>query len=74
MSAATEDDDATAVAEPTQRATPFVCPYCGEETLRPEPQGRWHCRSCLRLFSVTFHGLTQPNVVAPPTSSGSEEP
>ncbi len=32
------------------------CPYCAEETLFPREQG-WECRSCLRAFSVTFHGL-----------------
>jgi ribosomal protein L37AE/L43A len=46
--------------EPVQRAVPYLCPFCGEEDLRPEPEGRWHCRSCLRLFSVAFFGLKRP--------------
>jgi hypothetical protein len=58
-----------------ERAVPYVCPFCGEEDLRPAPEGRWHCRSCLRLFTVTFHGLEQPGAghpapaytTAPPT-------
>jgi hypothetical protein len=44
------------------------CPYCGEEDLRPydaEPtgagqpgvHGAWECRSCTRVFRVTFVGL-----------------
>jgi len=47
----------------TARAVPYVCPFCGEEDLRPaDHDGRavWHCRSCLRLFSVSFHGLASP--------------
>ena len=50
-----------AAQEPALRAVPYLCPYCGEEDLRPEPEGRWHCRACLRLFSVTFHGLLHPS-------------
>jgi transposase-like protein len=52
------------------RATPFFCPYCGEETLRPfgedppdSPAGRgghadWRCESCTRAFTVRYKGLT----------------
>lgn len=40
-----------------QRAVPYVCAFCGEEDLRPVEDGRWHCRSCLRVFSLTFHGI-----------------
>ncbi len=50
------------------RATPFYCPYCGEETLRPfgdEPEGApgsdrgaWRCESCARAFSIRYRGLT----------------
>ena len=47
-------DDAGGTGE---RAVPYLCPFCGEEDLRPLPHGRWHCRSCLRAFSVAFHGL-----------------
>jgi ribosomal protein L37AE/L43A len=51
------------VSEESTRAVPYLCPFCGEEDLRPaEHEGRpvWHCRSCLRLFSLSFHGLATP--------------
>jgi ribosomal protein L37AE/L43A len=40
----------------TERAVPYLCPFCGEEDLRPVPDGGWNCRGCLRVFSLTFHG------------------
>ncbi len=42
-----------------ERAVPYHCPFCAEEDLRPHESahGAWHCRSCLRLFSVRFLGL-----------------
>ena len=51
-----------------ERAVPYCCPFCTEEDLRPLESGAvpgltrggWHCRSCLRVFSVTFHGLHKP--------------
>lgn len=58
-----------------QRAQPFHCPYCGEESLWPHevvgedgettsPHGSWECRSCLRAFSVRFLGqLSRPDGV-----------
>ena len=41
------------------RATPFHCPYCGEEDLRPSESehGAWECTACNRAFRVTFLGL-----------------
>lgn len=39
---------------------PYVCPFCGELDLRPVEQGRWHCRSCLRVFAVQFFGVVRP--------------
>jgi hypothetical protein len=50
------------------RAVPYFCPFCAEEDLRPVASGEvpgltrggWHCRSCLRIFSLSFHGLHQP--------------
>ena len=39
------------------RQAVMYCPYCAEETLFPREAGGWECRSCLRAFSVTFHGL-----------------
>jgi ribosomal protein L37AE/L43A len=59
------------VTEGSTRAVPYLCPFCGEEDLRPaEHDGApvWHCRSCLRLFSLTFHGL------APATASSLAPP
>ena len=51
-----------------ERAVPYCCPFCTEEDLRPLESGAvpgltrggWHCRSCLRVFSLSFHGLHQP--------------
>jgi transposase-like protein len=50
-----------------ERISPMHCPYCGEEDLRPHadptaagepaPPGAWECRSCTRVFTVTFIGL-----------------
>jgi ribosomal protein L37AE/L43A len=45
------------VSEPSGRAVPYACPFCAEEDLRPVPEGRWHCRSCLRVFSISYYGL-----------------
>jgi ribosomal protein L37AE/L43A len=43
----------------TERATPFYCPYCGGEDLRPSEKsnGAWECRGCTRVFSLKFIGL-----------------
>ncbi|HET6500367.1 MAG TPA: Insertion element protein [Amycolatopsis sp.] len=53
----------------SERATPFYCPYCGDEDLRPEegeggshadggPRAPgWVCGACRRVFAVTFVGL-----------------
>jgi len=54
----------------TERATPFYCPYCGDEDLRPHEderatapagsghgRGGWLCGACRRVFSVSFAGL-----------------
>ncbi len=48
----------------SERATPFFCPYCGEETLRPfgedpdKGHADWRCESCSRAFTVRYKGLT----------------
>jgi hypothetical protein len=55
------------------RAVPYVCPFCGEEDLRPAEQGRWHCRSCLRLFSLTFHGLASPGASSLPSTRPTDD-
>jgi ribosomal protein L37AE/L43A len=35
-------------------ATPFFCPYCGEEDIRPfgERHGEWVCGSCRRAWAL----------------------
>ena len=51
--------------------TPYHCPFCGDEDLRPHevlgedgevtsPHGSWECRSCLRAFSLRMLGLVRP--------------
>jgi len=55
------------------RAVPYHCPFCAEEDLRPLEGGRWHCRSCLRVFSVAFHGIHDSSkFLAAPELSGSD--
>ncbi|WP_235735075.1 hypothetical protein [Nocardioides alcanivorans] len=56
------------------RATPYLCPYCGDGDLRPHevegedgeitsPHGAWECRSCLRAFTVKMLGMiARPNL------------
>jgi transposase-like protein len=44
----------------TERATPFYCPYCGDEDLRPHeggPHAAWLCAACRRVFTVKMVGL-----------------
>ena len=43
----------------SERAAPQYCPYCGDEDLRPTPEGNtsWHCRSCTRSFQLRFAGM-----------------
>lgn len=60
-------------ADGGSRAVPYVCPFCGEEDLRPADRGGWHCRSCLRLFSLTFHGLATPEASSVPSVRPPEE-
>jgi predicted RNA-binding Zn-ribbon protein involved in translation (DUF1610 family) len=45
------------------RATPFHCPYCGDEDLRPEEEGGWLCGSCRRVFTVRLRGMNLPEGV-----------
>ena len=47
------------------RATPFYCPYCNDEGLRPfDPtdgsagHGQWRCESCQRVFALKYIGMT----------------
>jgi len=43
----------------SERAAPQYCPYCGDEDLRPTPERHtaWRCRSCARVFELSFVGL-----------------
>ncbi len=66
------------------RVVPYQCPYCGEDDLRPyEPEGdtdggdadgavklrgAWHCRDCIRVFTLKYHGMAAPQVMAAPPS------
>lgn len=46
----------------SERATPYLCPYCGEDDLRPsaDDTSGWECRSCLRAFVVRMLGMIKP--------------
>lgn len=52
------------MSEPTARAVPFFCPFCGEESIRPwgdDPaggHGQWRCEDCSRVFVLRYKGLT----------------
>ena len=39
-----------------RRGTPYHCPFCAEEDLRPveQPDDAWVCRACARVFTVSF--------------------
>jgi transposase-like protein len=71
---ATEQSPQPPVGPVSERAVPYHCPFCGEEDLRPVPSGSvdgltrggWHCRSCLRIFSLQFFGTHQPFVESDP--------
>ena len=50
------------------RATAYLCPYCGDDDLRPHevadengeitsPHGAWECRACLRAFTLKMLGM-----------------
>jgi hypothetical protein len=64
----TQIPTATTTGTTGERAVPYCCPFCMEEDLRPLESGAvpglarggWHCRSCLRVFSLSFHGIHQP--------------
>jgi transposase-like protein len=53
-----------AEAAMSERATPFYCPYCGDEDLRPqeEPHAAWLCTGCRRVFTVKFVGISMGQV------------
>jgi hypothetical protein len=54
----------------SRHASPYHCPYCGEQDLFPREDG-WECRACLRAFAVTFLGqVPRPEGVPSPVSPG----
>jgi len=68
----------------SERSTPFHCPYCGEEDLRPHeevadddtvtsPHGAWHCRGCLRAFSLKLLGVVRPSPTPAPSTTSTKE-
>lgn len=53
----------TESAASEQRVTPYYCPYCGDEDLRPDapdgtalPSGTWRCGECSRVFGLRYAG------------------
>lgn len=67
-----------------ERSSPFHCPYCADEDLRPHevtdpatgetssPAGAWECRACLRAFSLRLIGhLPRPAGVGTATRGAS---
>jgi len=50
-------------------ASPFHCPYCADENLRPhgEKHGAWECRACLRAFELHYIGMLAPATFDPPS-------
>jgi ribosomal protein L37AE/L43A len=58
----------------SERATPFYCPYCGDEDLRPSEAGHgvWECASCRRAFRLGFVGLLAPGTAQHSTQHSSD--
>ncbi|MCW2747658.1 MAG: hypothetical protein JWP10_800 [Nocardioidaceae bacterium] len=58
----------------TSRATPFHCPYCSDEDLRPhgEKHGEWECRSCMRAFRLGYIGMLNPSQISSSQISSSQ--
>ncbi len=56
------------------RVSPFHCPYCAEEDLRPHgtTHGEWECRACQRAFSLKFLGLLRPADAGSGTDAGGD--
>jgi hypothetical protein len=54
-------------------ASPFYCPYCGDEGIRPHgsTHGEWHCASCTRVWTLRLVGLRPAEPV--PASDAHEE-
>ena len=56
----------------SERAVPFGCPYCTEESLRPHgtTHGEWECRACRRAFALRLIGLIRPEPRPDSTEAG----
>lgn len=65
-------------ARPTRGAEPQACPFCAENDLFPVEGGRWHCHTCLRVFSVQLFGSQDVRPVTTtlddPPSTDTDEP
>ncbi len=56
--------------------TPYHCPFCGEQDLRPveDDAKAWVCRSCARVFAVTLLRVERSLVPGHVAASGGEQP
>ena len=54
-------------------ATPFHCPFCGDEDLRPaeDSLAAWSCRSCARVFTVFLVRIDHNTI---PANTGARAP
>ena len=54
-------------------ATPFHCPFCGDEDLRPveDDASAWSCRSCARVFTVSLVRIDHDAI---PANTGARAP
>ncbi len=54
-------------------ATPFHCPFCGDEDLRPveDDASAWSCRSCARVFTVSLVRIDHATI---PANAGARPP
>ncbi|MEP6649607.1 MAG: hypothetical protein ABJA74_06785 [Lapillicoccus sp.] len=67
--------DAAASRGAPKPATPYHCPFCGDEDLRPaeeDPQA-WTCRSCARVFTVGLFRVDQSLIPAHRPDEGPHE-
>jgi ribosomal protein L37AE/L43A len=60
----------------TRATTPYHCPFCGEEDLRPaeDDEQAWVCRSCARVFTVILVRVDRALVPGHVAASGGERP
>ena len=58
--------DGTTSGDRAKPATPYHCPFCGDEDLRPveEHATAWSCRSCARVFTVGLVRIDQSLIPA----------